>query len=366
MYILPGLLFWCAAIILIYDRTQVHTTIAPLPEPYVYNIRQTADDSVSYRQSSFFGDGPDPSNTAYIADLTDTIDAHFHYSFTGSAATKLSYQYSAMATISATSGNQGSEGGVASVWTKKFDLIKPVSGTKNTKALTLDKDVTIPFAEYKTAMDQFKTAFNATLSGEMVVTYTVHVSGKMHGAPFSDIKTSTISTSLDQPVYQLAVKFNKSDRHEILPIKAQHLADTITRYEMLIAFIMIVLGTSCIIYGFRRQIFKTPYMRELERIYRYHDGIIIRARKQPNLANKNIVPVQSFDDLLNLEEEIKTPIVAAAAGGEATQFMITKDDTVYIYTLGRVTTSNTPPVPIHAAGAPQARKQPDKKIKVSG
>ena len=44
----------------------------------------------------------------------------------------------------------------------------------------------------------------------------------------------------------------------------------------------------------------------------------------------------SFDDILNLEEELKAPIVANPAGTEAMPFMILHDDTVYIYTLGTV------------------------------
>jgi hypothetical protein len=44
--------------------------------------------------------------------------------------------------------------------------------------------------------------------------------------------------------------------------------------------------------------------------------------------------------MLNLEEELKLPIVAAAVSAEATQFMIIRDDVVYVYTLGKLPTKN--------------------------
>jgi hypothetical protein len=363
-FVLPGILFLCAAGLLVYDRTHVHTTIAPMPKPYTYQVQQTVANNVHYRQSSFFNNAPSAYNTAYLADLTDYITAHFHYSFKGSEATKLTYKYAAKATVRATSGSQDSEGGLASVWTKQFDLIKTKQGSQTGKTLTLDPEVRIPFADYKKEMDAFKTVFNAPLNGVMLVTYNIQVSGKINGTPFSNNKQATITTSFDQQVYQLETKYIKTDSHDVFPAQSRQLADTITEYELLMIIVLAAAGIGCISYGFRRQIFKTPYMRQLERIYRYHDGIIIRARKQPNLANKNIVPVQSFDDLLNLEEEVKAPIVAAEAGNNATQFMITKDDAVYIYTLGELSPGSTPPASVAAQDSGQ--KRPEKKIRVSG
>ncbi len=364
VFIIPGILFLCAAALLFYDRTHVHTTIAPMPQPYTYNVQQSVNNKVHYRQSSFFGDAPDPTNTAYIANLTDYITAQFHYAFKGSETTKISYQYSAVATVRATYGNQASEGGIANVWTKQFELIKPTSGSTTGNSLALDPSIQIPFSDYKQAMDQFKDAITAPLTGEMAVTYTVHVSGKVNGAPFTDTKVSSITTSLDQQVYQLAVKYDKTDHKQIFPVKSQHLADTITQYETRMAILLVVLGGGCLIYAFRRQIFKSPYARELERIYRYHDGIIIRAKKTPNVIGKNVVPVQSFDDLLNLEEEIKAPILASQVGDTATQFIITKDDIVYVYTLGEITADESAPIPISPQSPPKIR--PEKRLKVSG
>ncbi len=68
---------------------------------------------------------------------------------------------------------------------------------------------------------------------------------------------------------------------------------------------------------------------------------MIRASRRPDLTNKNIVAVKSFDDMLNLEEEMKVPIVAVPSGSETTQFMVIRDDVVYIYTLGKTMIDNS-------------------------
>ncbi len=97
-----------------------------------------------------------------------------------------------------------------------------------------------------------------------------------------------------------------------------------------------LLGGLAIAYGLRRQIFKSPYQRELDKIYRYNDGLIVKASAKTDIAGKTIVPVESFDDILNLEESTKSPIVASPAGASATRFMIIHGDIVYVYLLGTI------------------------------
>jgi hypothetical protein len=112
--------------------------------------------------------------------------------------------------------------------------------------------------------------------------------------------------------------------------------DRVAQYEIYGAIGIGILALASFVYGFRKKIFKTPYQRELDKIYRYHDGIIVRASRPTDLSGKRIVAVKSFDDMLNLEEELKLPIVAASVSAEATQFMIIRDDVVYAYILGKL------------------------------
>jgi hypothetical protein len=361
---LVGLLFLCAAGFMVFDRLQIHTTIAPLPHKYKYDIQQATHSKVNYKQSSFFDGSPSPVNSAYLAGLTDTIDAQFHYNYFGSETTKLTYQYEAYAVLRGTFGGENSEGGLASVWTKRYQLLSPIPKTQTTRTVTVDRLVHIPFADYRQQLDQFRTAFNAPLNGEVAITYVVQVSGNIHGTPFTDSKTTTITASLDQQIYKLAVKFEKTDHKEVLPAQSQRLQDTITAYEIPVAILFFVAGFVCVVYGFRRQLFKTPYVRELEKIYRYHDGIIIRASRPISLVNKNIVPVQTFNDLLILEEEITAPIIASPVSDTATQFLITRDDIVYVYTLGEY--SHGPEEASDDRPLPPAPRRQVSKSRVSG
>lgn len=302
---------------------------------YSYAVKQSVDTDISYFGSSFYGDKPGAGNTAYIADLTDRVSATLHYSFKASREADLTSMYSATATVRAkyTAGAEITD--VSNVWLREYPLIKPVTTTQQGQEVIFTPTVSIPYAEYRKNADQFKTTLAAPVTSEVAITLMVRIYGSVDGMPLDDVRVSTVTMPLDQPIFTLANKFEKEDSKQLVPQAAKSSGEAWRNNEYTAATVIAVFGLAAIVYGFRKKIFKTSYQRELERIYRYHDGIIIHARKSPQTANKSIVPVSTFDDILNLEEETKQPIVAYPLGGEATQFMIVKDDIVYAYTLGK-------------------------------
>ena len=204
------------------------------------------------------------------------------------------------------------------------------------KAITLDKEVSVPFSAYREAMQQYQTSLQLPVTTEMQVLFSVHVTGTIDGSPIDDTRTSVVSAPLDQPIFKIANRFDKDDKKQVAGKAAIDTQANVRSTERIAAIIVGFVGLGAIVYGMRRQIFKSAYQREVDKIYRYHDGIIIRASKLVDLTGKRVVAVQSFDDMLNLEEEMKAPIVASQVSSEATRFTIINGDDAYAYTIGRV------------------------------
>jgi hypothetical protein len=338
LFVLLGLLVCIAAGFLIYDHKQPSS--APGPQKFTYKINQSATAAAHYTQSKFFdaSGSPGGDNTAYIASLTDYLKTQFYYRFTGSRITDLRYSYKADAVVHSKFSGKESADNAANVWTKKYTLLPTVSGSIKTNMLTFGNDVRIPFAEYAAEAHRFRNAYNVPVSSEVVVTYTVSVTGKENGVPFANAQTTTVIAPLEQQLYKIAVKFNKTDSKEVVAKQSLHVQNIVSTYEIPVAVALLLLGLGLVLYGFRKQIIKPPYQRELARIYRYYDGIIVKARKPVSLKNiKTIVELDSFDDLLNIEEDTGSPIVANELSGIATRFIITSENTAYVFTLGRVT-----------------------------
>lgn len=336
-FVMLGLVLLAGAAGLLYHVHQSavsETSLAPVA--YEYTVDQSVQTGVNYFQSSFYGNTPGATNTAYVADLTDTIDASLTYTFHASRPIELTTMYSAVATVREkyVLGTDGKD--ISNVWSKEYPLIKPVTSTAITSDIAINPSTVLPFAEYRKLADQLKTSLALPASSEVTLTFMVHVSGKVEGTPFDDIRVSTVGMPLDQPIFKIENKFEKQEKKQVVTQAAKSNQSTLRMYEQIAAGLLAIFGVAAIGYGMRKQIFKSPYQRELDKIYRYHDGLIIKASARTDLAHKTMVPVQSFDDILNLEEELKSPIVASSAGPSATRFMIIHGDIVYVYTLGKV------------------------------
>jgi hypothetical protein len=336
-FVILGTLLVAIAGYLAYDLWyRADEPVAAATSGYTYTIQQSVDTNITYFASSFYGDKPGVADGAYVADLTDTVDATLHYRYHGSRSVSLSSMYSAVATVRelyATSADSTKP--LSSVWSREYPFVKPITSTTSNRDITFSPHVTIPFADYRSMVDQFKNTLAVPVSSEVAITFTVRVYGTIDGTPLDDVRTSTVTMPLDQPLYTLATKFEKQDEKQIVPQNAKDDKVVQRMYERVAAAVLGLVGLAVIVYGLRKKIFKTAYQRELEKIYRYHDGIIIHAKRPSMVTDKNTIPVRSFDDILNIEEETKQPIIAYPLGDEATQFLIMKDDVMYTYTLGK-------------------------------
>lgn len=330
-----GLLLIGIAAYILYGAWSDRKSDTPSNDAYSYGIKQSVYTDVRYLPSSFYANGPGPTNKAYVNELTDKIGTVFHYRYTASEETELTYSYSVKGIVRGSYVLGDSKAAESNVWTKEYQLIKPTTKTVVADTIQLDPSVNMPYAEYKKSIDQFKNAFNLPINTEAKVVCTIRVKGTVNGVPFTDNRELTVSAPLNLQIYQLAVKYDKSDKKEVNPPAVSNSWDMSDHFAEILGGVLAFLGIVSLIYGLRRQIFKSSYQRELDRIYRYHDGIIIRANKPADIDDKKAVSVQSFDDMLNLEEELKVPIVASPAGSEAMHFVIIRDDVVYVYTLGK-------------------------------
>lgn len=301
---------------------------------YQYSISQNAEATIHYADNDFYGNKPASTNSAYVAALTDAITARFQYNYSANRAANLTSTYDIKAQIKANYAVKGNTEDLSNVWSRDYQLIDPVTATTEGTLVSISRSVTVPYADYMKVVDAFRTSLALPTNSEVVITLTVNVTGTIDGTPFTDVRTSTISAPLDQQIYIPAVKFDKADTKDVVPHVA---ADTQSRWAKIGVTggaIVAAVGTILMIYGMRKRIFKSSYQRELDKIYRYHNGIIVRTSRPVDLADHQVVPMRSFDDMLNLEEELKTPIIADEISSTMTHFMIANNNVMYLYKLG--------------------------------
>lgn len=343
-----GVVLTVAGLWIIYLGYQANSTSRQnTPAAYQYTIKQDASTRVHYFDSSFYlNQTPAPTNSAFVSDLTNTLDAQFHYDFTANTATTLTTSYSITAQIQSTYALQGNAESSSNVWQKDYTLLPRTTRTTDGQSVAFDQSAVIPYADYKAVAQQFRAALTLPTVSQVVVTFNVQTTGTVDGAPISDARSSTVTVPLEQQIYQPIVKFDKQDTKQVVSIAAQAGNDRLTRAQLIGGGVLTAAGIALIMYGLRKRIFKSAYRRELDKIYRVNDGILVRTSRPVDLTDHRVVPMRSFEDMLNLEEELKTPIIADEISSTLTHFIIAHNNVTYLYKLGQNDIEKRTPQPV--------------------
>lgn len=306
---------------------------ANVPTAYQYTVKQMATADVSYMDSSFYGNGPSPDNRAYVSDLTKEVTAKFNYELSGSAPTDLTTTYSVKAEVKANYAIKGDSEESSNVWKQEYLLIAPTVVRNSGTGVSLSKSVAIPYADYKKAANQFRTTLALPTSSEAVATLNVRTTGTVDGTPFEDVRVSTIAMPLEEQIFQPTIKFDKEDTKQVVAATAQQGKERTTQLQLFGGAALALAGVVLVGYGMRKRIFKSAHQRELDKIYRLHDGIIVRTSRPIDLTDYQVIPMRSFEDMLNLEEELKKPIIADEISSSLTHFLIASSNVMYLYKL---------------------------------
>ena len=303
---------------------------------YNYEIKQQLSEQVNYFDTSYFNPADLSNKPAYITNLTDTISLNHKYFYQADRAVDLKYTYSAHITLQAGYRLEGDKS-PSRVWSHDYEAI-PITEKKVTgQAVQISETITVPFAEYKRQMDNFKADFSLPTNGEIIVVVDVKISGIVDSVPVGDVRQVRIKIPLDQQIYGITTDL-QSQESKTINVGDQLAFQQTKQYQLLAAVVCAILSLVFLVISFSDwlsdHLAKTPYQRQLASIYKCHDSIIVQTSKPMSLSGKSVVEVETFDDILDIEDSSKSPIIAKEIGDKATRFMIIQEDIVYTYVLG--------------------------------
>lgn len=323
---------------LVYDVIFANNA-TPTGQAYRYTVDQAVAYDVKYLDNSYFDAGKiSLRSTAYVRELTDVIATNFSYVYQTEEGADLSYTYAATARVVASYASKGTSK-AETVWDATYPLVRASTGSGSNGKVRLNPEVIVPFREYSQQIARMNNGLALSLSAEAIVTFSVSVTGVANGLPINEQRTMQMTIPLDQAVYTIATKY---DQRDAKTVTANNAATKLVwwrlyRTILIIALSTLLIASVCLLaWPWRRDTERNPYKRELNRIYRYHDGLIIRTQKPFDVKGREGLSVASFDDLLNLSEELRLPIIASQLGPEATRFFVIHNTTIYSYTVGQV------------------------------
>ena len=323
------ILFLCGGISLIYyGFNQENKNV----QTYSYNESESIDYKVYLKENTFYAENYLEMDRQYPSNLTDYIEIELGYNYNGSRLYNTNYEYSVDATII---GEYESAGTAKTEIWKKVNNIEPLTAIENnnTTSTNLKKKIVIDYGKYNLDVAEYRNNFRLAIDAYLDVTLKIKYSVNIIDSEIvhEDTKTITLKIPLTTSTFKITTykDDNKSDTLTSTEI--------ITRnYYIVTSGAILVLMSIITLYIFYvkcLKVTKSEYRKKIDKLLHDYSEIIVEVSTPIEIDEDiRIIDIKTFDDMVDIEEEIKSPIMLyEIKKNKETWFVIMNDEHLYRY-----------------------------------
>ena len=280
------------------------------PIEYSYNVKQNVDYKVYLYDNSFIEEEYLGPNEMYMADLIERINILFDYNYSGSKVVPVKYEYDIKGMINGS--YQLAETGDNKIWNKEYVLLNPQTGEiSDTNNINITESLDIDYAFYDNIVSSFRKELKISISATFDVIMTVNIYGTndLEGK-LIETKKMVVSIPLNSQVFKIEDDYEQKFNRNITPKIEQE--ESVDRKKLVCGILVGVVGI-IIFLGLYEKIFnikkKNPYNIKLAKILKNYGDIIVEVVNPNDEEGLNIVEVKNFNEMVDLEEELRIPII---------------------------------------------------------
>ena len=313
----------------------IYLYISLSKEHYVnYTEDSALDYDVIYKDNDFFDDSISKMNSKYIANLIDYIKADFKYNITFlEKDINYNYKYKIVANVSVLD-NEDKE--------KIFennDVIYESGILTGNSRTSINKTINIDYSKYNELISDFKSTYGLKdAESKLNVNMYININSDKNSDMEKLDKKAVISLSMPLTKkttgIDLSSDLTKSDDRKLL-IKSnnnysQYLLIGVA--EILFSLIEIVI---IIIHYYKTRTIKNIYDSEIRKLLNTYEGYIQKINSKYKIGTSQVIKVESFNDMLEIRDTLKTPILMLENEAKDGTFFIipASNGIIYAYAL---------------------------------
>jgi len=274
--------------------------------------KSTSDFKVEYKvynnDNKFYNSEYLDDYGSYISSITDKIDFSIKYIFKTTENLDIDYTYDLYGQVLAEVYESGS---TSPVWSKELDInMENTEKLGSGNYLQLNKEISIPFKEYNDMMIEYKKNYNINVSSYIKFTIQVKIDSlKTINSNISNVDTLTIKIPLLQPTYKIDIDKSVSNNRDIY-LLTKNESNNIFLKIGIIGIIITILTALILFIIYKNTRTKIELFKEKNNnLLRKYEEIIITIEELPNIEGLETIEITDFNDLIDLEETLKLPIM---------------------------------------------------------
>lgn len=275
---------------------------------YNYKINKKIDYKVHILQNDFYDEEFLDENLHYPSELIDYISIDFSYLLNGSKVSNYIYTYDVIATIIGEYENTSN--GKSELWKKKYNLLEKQDRVKNNSTnFDIKQNIKINYKEYDDIVNKYKSEFNIAIDAYLNVKIKIDYIGNIvdDNSSISDVDYMEVNIPLNKPIVKINTNNDKDENKKVEKTQIVFKDYKMIRIGYIILAIDLLAFALLLPSLFLSS--KSLYIKDLRRIMKSYSEIIVEIESLPNLENLELLDIKEFDDMIDIEEETKSPIL---------------------------------------------------------
>lgn len=260
----------------------------------------------------------------YISNLVSNVDADFSYNIKSSKKFDSEYKYDIYAKAIVNHNSTGKE-----LWSEQIRLVENADVTVvDNDTINISNSVTLPYNQLNTKVKMFKDSYNIPITSYVDLTLVLRDSKTN-----SEVATTGLSMDLFEDVFE--VKENHTGKYVNRITENSEPNKFIVVCEAVVVGITFLYSIYLIYIAVNSSVVrKSYYAKAIYKILRNYGDIVAECVKPVDLSNLKVIDVKNFDQMLDVEEELRIPIMFyETVKNEEGWFVLVHNDMAYRYIL---------------------------------
>ena len=301
-----------------------------------YREKSNLDYKVYLKKNEFYDKEYLGKGMSYVASLIDKITANFNYTFDIDKESNIDFDYdiTAQLVISDTSKNN--------IFLKKeYTLLQNTKENMNSsKQYTINKSIDIDYDFYNRIANKFRISYGVDTRSDLNIYLNIHEKNSENN-PFKLENKSVMTLTIPLSEKAINITLDYKDINKT--------SQVIKNSEIIINnYIYLALSVTLLLIGLLELIHlinlllltktkKTNYDKYITKILNEYDRLIVETTTGPNINDKNIIKINTFNELLDVRDNLKLPIkYFVVSKHQKCEFYIDHEKEVYILTIKEV------------------------------
>lgn len=300
-----------------------------------YSYNANINYKVYLKNNNFFDNKSLPMNGEYITSIIDYIEFNPRYDLQSTVPLNYEYNYQIIATAKSTFESNGSK---SEVWSKAYNILpitkKTVSGTN----LNINETVKVNYDTYNNILSDFKKQFGLNVKAEVDLTLRVSINATDSSNSkirFNENNDLTLVVPLLTPTAKFVPNYTPEGTKGIYEQQTDSASFEVIWFILGLA--LLLLSIFLLIKAIKEFFIatnKSEYVLQFNKIMKNYSDIIAEADNVPDLDNYDVININNFDDLVDIEEELRIPILCIEIKADIESwFIILHDEAAYRYVL---------------------------------